>query len=401
MTSTDMTPPPATPSVRRLRRSRTDRVGAGVAGGLGDYFGVDPVLFRVLFATAAFFGGAGVLAYLLAWAAIPEEGTERAAIDGWAATLRRHRIPFWVVLAAAAFLLWLIAFSWWAPGPFVPVIVVVIILVALLGRRARHEPAAPSISLVKNEPTTPQTPGASAPIAPASTTSPAWADDTRRWLQDARAARRARLRRAWPVTIATLVSFVVAMVVLGLVDAAHHISLATYFWFALAILGSGLLIGLVLRRASWGIALLLVPVVVGTIAFAGTQASLADGIGQKQWQPTTRPASHYALAFGQGELDLRSMAPLRAPSHVRIDVAAGQVRILAPATLNLRVIANARFGDIEVDGNDIARSGHHWDGVGISRVVAAPPTASGPPMIVDVHLSSGNIDVEHSVAPVG
>ena len=87
MTTTDsfaMTPPPApTPSPRRLRRSRSDRIGAGVAGGLGEYFGVDPVLFRVLFATAAFFGGAGVLGYLLAWAAIPDEGTERAAIDGW------------------------------------------------------------------------------------------------------------------------------------------------------------------------------------------------------------------------------------------------------------------------------------------------------------------------------
>ncbi|MDQ1461292.1 MAG: hypothetical protein QOI08_2776, partial [Actinomycetota bacterium] len=51
------TAPPPPPGGRRpqrlLRRSRTDRVGAGVAGGLGEYFSVDPVLFRVLFATAA------------------------------------------------------------------------------------------------------------------------------------------------------------------------------------------------------------------------------------------------------------------------------------------------------------------------------------------------------------
>jgi phage shock protein PspC (stress-responsive transcriptional regulator) len=61
-----------------------------VAGGLGEYFVVDPVLFRVLFATAAFFGGAGVLGYLLAWAAIPEQGTERAPIDGWIHGLRER-----------------------------------------------------------------------------------------------------------------------------------------------------------------------------------------------------------------------------------------------------------------------------------------------------------------------
>src|SRR3954452_21085063 len=122
MTTTDtvdMTPPAAgTPPVRRLRRSSTDRIGAGVAGGLGDYFAVDPVLFRVLFATAAFFGGAGVLGYLLAWAAIPEAGTEAAPIDGWVAALRRRRIPFWLVAVAAGTLFWVVAFSWWAPGPF-------------------------------------------------------------------------------------------------------------------------------------------------------------------------------------------------------------------------------------------------------------------------------------------
>ena len=53
-------PPPVGP--RLLRRSDRNRVAAGVAGGLGEYFGVDPVLFRVLFAVGAFFGGAGILA---------------------------------------------------------------------------------------------------------------------------------------------------------------------------------------------------------------------------------------------------------------------------------------------------------------------------------------------------
>ena len=68
-TMTDLPPvPPAPPApVRQLRRSSTDRVAAGVAGGLGEYFGLDPVLFRVLFAVTSFFGGAGIVAYLLAW----------------------------------------------------------------------------------------------------------------------------------------------------------------------------------------------------------------------------------------------------------------------------------------------------------------------------------------------
>ena len=185
------------------------------------------------------------------------------------------------------------------------------------------------------------------------------------------------------------------MVVLGLVDAARGISLATYFWFAVGILGAGLLVGLALRRASWGIAVLLVPAVIGTIAFAGTKASLGDGIGQKEWQPTIRPASNYALAFGQGVLDLRSLPALTGPEHVRIDVAAGQVRILAPSTLNLRVYANVRFGDIEADGQQLGQAGRHWNGVGVSRIVPAPATATGPQLTVDVHLANGNIAVDH------
>jgi phage shock protein PspC (stress-responsive transcriptional regulator) len=50
---------------RRLRRSSSDRVVAGVAGGLGQYFDVDPVIFRIGFVISIFFGGLGPIAYLL------------------------------------------------------------------------------------------------------------------------------------------------------------------------------------------------------------------------------------------------------------------------------------------------------------------------------------------------
>src|ERR1700760_523081 len=135
MTEPYATPPSAPSPRRQLRRSRTDRVGAGVAGGLGEYFAVDPVLFRVLFATAAFFGGAGLLGYLLAWAALPEEGTEHAAIDSWIRGLRARRMPFVLIAAVAVLIFWLVAFSWWAPGRSFPLIVIVIVLVLIFGRR--------------------------------------------------------------------------------------------------------------------------------------------------------------------------------------------------------------------------------------------------------------------------
>lgn len=62
-----------------LRRSRTDRVLGGVAGGVAHYFGVDPVLIRLGFVLLVIAGGSGLLIYLIAWLIIPEEeeGAER------------------------------------------------------------------------------------------------------------------------------------------------------------------------------------------------------------------------------------------------------------------------------------------------------------------------------------
>jgi len=65
-------PPPA----RRLTRSGGDRVLAGVAGGLGKYFGVDPILFRVGFVVLTLAGGTGALAYLALWLVVPTDGEE-------------------------------------------------------------------------------------------------------------------------------------------------------------------------------------------------------------------------------------------------------------------------------------------------------------------------------------
>ena len=56
----------------KLRRSRTDRVLGGVAGGLGRYLGIDPILVRIGF-VVLLFTGSGFLVYILCWILIPEE----------------------------------------------------------------------------------------------------------------------------------------------------------------------------------------------------------------------------------------------------------------------------------------------------------------------------------------
>lgn len=58
-----------------LRRSRSNRMIAGVVGGLAKYFGIDPTLARVLYVVGSIVSVAfpGILVYVLLWAIIPED----------------------------------------------------------------------------------------------------------------------------------------------------------------------------------------------------------------------------------------------------------------------------------------------------------------------------------------
>lgn len=58
---------------KKLYRSKTNRVIAGVCGGIGEYFEIDPVLVRLVWLIFFFAGGSGVIAYIIAMIIIPEE----------------------------------------------------------------------------------------------------------------------------------------------------------------------------------------------------------------------------------------------------------------------------------------------------------------------------------------
>ena len=70
---------------KRLVRTKDDKVIAGVCGGLGRYFGVDPVLFRVGMIALVFLGGAGFVLYGVAWLLVPDEASGRSADAGYIA----------------------------------------------------------------------------------------------------------------------------------------------------------------------------------------------------------------------------------------------------------------------------------------------------------------------------
>jgi phage shock protein C len=56
---------------QKLYRSHTNRIFAGVAGGIGEFFAIDPVIIRIIFVILAVMGGGGVLIYVLLWIFTP------------------------------------------------------------------------------------------------------------------------------------------------------------------------------------------------------------------------------------------------------------------------------------------------------------------------------------------
>lgn len=63
-------------TVKRIKRSRKEKILAGVCGGIGEYFNIDPVLVRLLFVALLLLGGWTLLAYIIAWVIIPKESIE-------------------------------------------------------------------------------------------------------------------------------------------------------------------------------------------------------------------------------------------------------------------------------------------------------------------------------------
>jgi phage shock protein C len=57
---------------RKLYRSETQRMVAGVCGGLAEYFNIDATVMRVLFLILAVFGGSGIVLYLVMWIVVPD-----------------------------------------------------------------------------------------------------------------------------------------------------------------------------------------------------------------------------------------------------------------------------------------------------------------------------------------
>ena len=320
---------------RRLHRSSTDRMVAGVCGGLADYTGIDPVVFRVVFAVAAVLGGAGLAAYLVAWLVIPEEQQGASHAE---ALLRERQIPRFVLIGAGILGVLLLAdlFDGFGPHHFWHGGFSLIILLGLgiwLWNRREHRPPAPP---APTAPAIPPTPGIATPVPPAAPMAP----------------RPPRERSALAgVTISA------ALVVIGLLaaiaTAGASITGGAILAGGLITLGAGLLVG-----STWGRARVLIPLAI-VLTMATAVATVADvpfkgGAGDRTWRPTSTVelGSEYHLGAGHGQLDLRKLTLNGETHHVTVTLGMGHLELWLPPTATVDIKGHVGAGRIQGIGTD-------------------------------------------------
>jgi phage shock protein C len=272
-----------TPAVRRLERSSSDRILAGVCGGLGRYFELNPTFFRIGFVVLTLLGGAGILVYLATVLVVPDEGKDRSLAEQVLAERRERPWPL-VGLALAG------------------------VALAVLVSRAALQPTA----------------GA-----------------------------------GW------ILALVVGLAIL---------------WTTRSTRRAGVILRLLTALVAAAVA---AAIAVLVLAFSWFNVSLGDGVGDRIYTPTNPAAvaSSYRLGIGQLRVDLSAISTGARQVHVRATVGVGDLRIVVPRGVPLRVDARAKLGDVRVLGQE--DSGHN--------ATVKSGTTGG--FVVDAQVGAGRVDV--------
>ncbi len=123
---------------KKLYRSDQSKVIAGVCGGLGDYFEIDPAIIRIVAVVLVFANGIGLVAYAAAWVLIPRSpaGAVVESTQSEPSELRKYIPGLLLILVGVAFLLNRL-FWWFHWGVFWPAILI-LIGAGLIWRSATH-----------------------------------------------------------------------------------------------------------------------------------------------------------------------------------------------------------------------------------------------------------------------
>jgi phage shock protein PspC (stress-responsive transcriptional regulator) len=379
----------------RLRRSRTDRKVAGVAGGLARHLDVDPLILRVAFVVLAFFGGAGLIVYGACWLLVPEDGDDKAPFN---LDERSRSIALMIVGVLAA--LALVGDSWgafWFPWP-----VAIVALVALwVLTRGNHNqgPAAPAAPPA-DQPYTyttyapPVGQQATGWVGQPAVTVPPPPEQTAHRTEPVQPfqsyVRPQNPRKRGPILFwFTLALVALAEGVLGIIDlAGAPVADPAYPALAVGIAGLMLVVGAFFGRAGGLIALGL----VAAIALAGATAAQEVDPDTVTERPATAADvdSSYSLGVGEQRIDLSEVADPENLDGRTIDVEGdlGAIDITLPE--GVRAVIDARVHGV----GEIKLFGAEHNGLDV-RDQQTVGSAGDPTITLDIELGVGAIEVTH------
>ena len=340
-------PPPATPTggtaegPRRLYRSRDERVVGGVCGGLAEYFGIDPLIVRIITVALVFAGGAGFLAYLAAWLLVPERG--RRLVRGRQrppGDHRRHRAARPRDRDGAA--LWHGPFGGWGwGGPLVSLICLGLAGLAVWWVASGEHPAA--------------------------------------------SGTRDILRRAGFGVALLAVCGLLALGGAWATAAGGGVIVAA----VVIVAGLWLVAGAFLGGARW----LILPALALALPAGVVSAANIDvdgGVGDREYRPAVASEIRgtYKLGVGHLILDLRDTKLRSGDRPIHIEIGAGAVSIAVPRNVCVTSKAHVGAGQVNVFG-------HGSGGLDVDWRDDRQAPAGTPRLIVDGNVGVGVLDVTY------
>ena len=413
------------PPLRELRRSRDNKMIAGVAGGVAEFLNVDPLLVRVVLAALAPFGGVGLLLYAAGWLLMPAQGEPMSIGE----SALKHGRTGGSFAEAVLLIIAVVAIGSWTVSDHhdgVWLLIATVIGAVLLYRHLdasgvthRSRPgdragaghsASPSAGAPRR--TGPATPAAgqqsilSEPPTLLESSMDAVNREADRIAAEHLAAEQQSMRPApaappRPRRRSALAPVVacVALIVFGVIaalsaSAGGVLSIRHTVAIVLAIVGLGVLIGAWFGRAR-GLIALGIPLTVVLIAVASAPLTWDGAVGRSTWRPTavTEIQPHYQTNAGRGQLDLSAVDFAGATAQTDVRLGAGKLAITVPPDVDVVLHARLTAGEIDAFGQE-----HNGGDIDYRRTDNGPDGVGGGTLNLNVQGGFGVVEVDRAAA---
>lgn len=383
----------------RPARPRDDRQIAGVAAAIARRYDIDPVLVRIGFVVAAFFG-IGAALYIAGWLVLPDTPSDPAVPESRKRGILVVGLVIATIVSAGSI--------FGGHGRFVLPLVAALALLFLLHRsRGDRGPAGIPPSPGQSWPPQQAAEGVSlvkgAAPADGAQQPPSWdplgaAPFAWDLPEPGPATPPPPRPRRRPVTLVTLGLALLAGAVTGVVllgmGTAGIAGFPVLLGVVAAVLGLGLVVGSFLRAGRGLIPFaVLVSILIWGALSAPWHSFGRDGFGDLRAAPTTvaQLQPDYRRGAGDVTLDLRAL-DLSGTGDVRtgIDVGAGDARVLLPPNADVTFTGEAGLGDVTFDGRKDAGPGAK---LAVTNDLGVDGVRSGKLLTIDVHAGAGDVEV--------